>query len=97
MAGDARILIGIDHLAMLAHGELLVELVAAPERVAHERRPLRVFEPHPAEAFGGPEQHVLERSGLRLQIPVLHDGRSAAFDAGAQGYLGLAHGCSPTG
>ena len=96
MAGDACIAIGIDHLAMLAHGKLLIEFVAAPQRVAHQGRPGGVFKAHPAEAFGRPEEDVLEWTGLRFQMPFLHQRRAAAFTAGAQ-RNSVGHPYSPGG
>src|SRR6185295_10432789 len=80
MAGDPRLLISIHHFAVLAHRDLLVEFVAFAHRVADERRPCSVFQAEPAETFGRTEQHVLERTGLRLEIPFLHLRRAAALD-----------------
>src|SRR5215218_10109117 len=81
MAGDSRLLISIHHLAVLTHGDLLVEFVALAHRVADERRPCGVLQPEPAETFGRAEQHVFERTGFRLEIPLLHLGRAAALDS----------------
>ncbi len=87
MGGDAGIMVGIDHFAVLAHGHLLVELVALADGIAHEGGPMGIFQAHPAEAFGGAEQHILERAGFRFQIPVRHLRGFAAFKAGAKGGL----------
>ena len=85
MGGDAGIMVGIDHFAVLAHGHLLVELVAFAHRIAHQRGPMGIFQAHPAEAFGGAEQHILQRAGFRFQIPLRHLRGFAAFKAGAEG------------
>ena len=84
MGGDAGIMVGIDHFAVLAHGHLLVELVALADCVAHEGGPMGIFQAHPAEAFGGAEQHILQRAGFRFQIPLRHLRGFAAFKAGAK-------------
>src|SRR6185503_11533612 len=54
-------------------------------------RPLGIFEPHPAEALGWAEKHILERPRLGFEIPVAHQRRAAAFLAGAQRCLMLGH------
>ena len=85
MRGDARLMVGIHHLAVLAHGQLLVELVALAHRVAHQRRPRRILQPHPAEAFGGAQQHVLQEAGFGPNLEAaLHAGRAAILEAGAK-------------
>ena len=85
--GHARIMVGIDHLAVLAHGHLLVELVAFAQRVAHEGGPKGIFQAHPAETFSGAEQDILQRAGFRFQVPVFHEGCSAPLNTGTEGDL----------
>ena len=96
VAGDAGLLVGVDHLAVLAHRELLVEAQPSAQRIAHQGGPRRVLETQPAEALRGAEQYVAQSAGLGAQVPVAHLGSAPTVDSRPQGSGGAVrrHGVS---
>ena len=82
--GDAGVTVGVEELAVLAQRQVAVEHVALAQRVAHERRVLRVLLAEPAERARVADEDVAQDAELAGRAPVVEAGAAAALDAGAE-------------